>query len=73
MENKNQTDIERKFGIKNVRMKALSLFSGIGGLDIACEMAGMEVVAFSEIEPYACEILSSKGQDRLWRRSSGKI
>jgi len=41
-------------------MKALSLFSGIGGLDIACEMAGMEVVAFSEIEPYACEILKRR-------------
>ena len=41
-------------------MKALSLFSGIGGLDIACETAGMEVVAFSEIEPYACEILKRR-------------
>lgn len=41
-------------------MKALSLFTGIGGLDIACETAGIEVVAFSEIEPYACEILKRR-------------
>jgi len=41
-------------------MKVLSLFSGIGGLDLACEAAGMEIVAFSEIEPYACEVLKRR-------------
>jgi len=41
-------------------VKVLSLFSGIGGLDLACEAAGMEIVAFSEIEPYACEILKKR-------------
>jgi len=41
-------------------VKVLSLFCGIGGLDLACEAAGMEIVAFSEIEPYACEILKKR-------------
>ena len=34
------------------QMKALSLFSGIGGLDLAAQMAGIEVAAFCEIEPF---------------------
>lgn len=33
-------------------MKALSLFSGIGGLDIAAQACGIEPVAFCEIEPF---------------------
>ena len=41
-------------------MRVISLFSGIGGLDLACEAAGMEIVAFSEIEPYACEVLKRR-------------
>jgi len=41
-------------------MKVLSLFSGIGGLDLAAEWAGMEVVAFCEIEPYAVKVLERR-------------
>lgn len=34
-----------------------SLFSGIGGIDLGLERAGMSVVWNSEIDPYACEVL----------------
>lgn len=38
-------------------MKGLSLFSGIGGLDLAFEWAGGEVAAMCEIEPYCQKVL----------------
>ena len=41
-------------------MKALSLFSGIGGLDLAAEMAGIKVKAFCEIEPFPVEVLKKR-------------
>ena len=34
-----------------------SLFSGIGGLDLGLERAGMEVIWNSEIDPYASQVL----------------
>lgn len=39
-------------------MRVLDLFSGIGGISLACERAGMETVAFCEIEPYCQRILN---------------
>lgn len=37
--------------------KALSLFSGCGGMDIGVENAGFEIIADIEIDPYCCETL----------------
>lgn len=41
-------------------MNALSLFSGIGGLDLAAEMAGIKVIGFCEIEPFPVEVLTKR-------------
>lgn len=41
-------------------MRALSLFSGIGGLDIAAHAAGIETVGFCEIEPFAVKVLERR-------------
>jgi DNA (cytosine-5)-methyltransferase 1 len=36
------------------------LFSGIGGLDLAAEMAGIKVIGFCEIEPFPVEVLTKR-------------
>jgi DNA (cytosine-5)-methyltransferase 1 len=41
-------------------VRALSLFSGIAGLDIAAHAVGIETVAFCEIEPFAVRILNKR-------------
>ena len=35
----------------------IDLFSGIGGFSLAAESCGLQTIAFSEIDPYACKIL----------------
>lgn len=44
-------------------MRGLSLFSGIGGLDLAFEWAGGEVAGMCEIEPYCRKILQKHWPD----------
>ena len=44
-------------------MKGLSLFSGIGGLDLAFEWAGGQVVAMCEIEPFCQKVLHKHWPD----------
>ncbi len=39
-------------------MKVLDLFSGIGGFSLGLERAGMETVAFCEIEPFCQKVLA---------------
>src|SRR5690606_12392126 len=38
-------------------VRMLDLFSGIGGMALAAEWAGIETVAFCEIEPYCQKVL----------------
>lgn len=45
------------------RLRVLSLFAGIGGIDLGLERAGMQVVAHAEIDPYACRVLAKHWPD----------
>lgn len=38
----------------------LDLFSGIGGFAIAAQRTGFRTIAFSEVDPYACAVLSER-------------
>ena len=44
-------------------MKVLDLFSGIGGFSLGLERAGMETVAFCEIEPFCQKVLRKHWPD----------
>ena len=44
--------------IGEIQLKVLDLFSGIGGFSLGLERAGMETVAFCEIDPKARKVLA---------------
>lgn len=44
-------------------MKALSLFSGIGALDMAAQACDIQTIAFCEIEPFPVFILKKRFPD----------
>jgi DNA (cytosine-5)-methyltransferase 1 len=48
--------------IENEKLKALSLFSGAGGMDIGVSQAGFEIKACVEADPYCCETLRASVQ-----------
>ncbi len=44
-------------------MRHASFFSGVGGLDLGFERAGIKTVSVSEIDPYACAVLAERFPD----------
>ncbi len=44
-------------------MRHASFFSGVGGLDLGLERAGIRTVSLSEIDPYACAVLAERFPD----------
>lgn len=44
-------------------MRMLSLFAGIGGIDLAAQWAGIETVAFCEIDPFCQKVLKKHWPD----------
>ena len=47
------------------KLKHASFFSGVGGLDLGFERAGIETVSMCEIEPYASSVLATHWPDVL--------
>lgn len=54
--------------LMNRELKAISLFSGAGGMDIGVQQAGFDIIASIENDPYCCETLRSN-LDRHGRKS----
>ena len=42
------------------KLKSISLFSGVGGIDIACELCNIETVAFCEMDYYCQKLLKKR-------------
>lgn len=50
-------------GGSKTKLVGISLFSGIGGLDIAAEWCGIEPAVFCEIEPFPSKVLEKRWKD----------
>lgn len=46
-------------------MRAISLFSGAGGMDVGFKQAGFEVIAANEIDNYACQTFKANHSDTI--------
>ena len=49
--------------ITDRKISCLSLFSGIGGIDIACELCNIETVAFCEMDHFGQELIKSRWEN----------
>lgn len=45
---------------KDIHLTHLDLFSGVGMFSLAARWAGVETVAFSEVDPYAAKVLAAR-------------
>lgn len=45
---------------KDRTINCLSLFSGVGGIDIACDLCGIKTVAFCEMNPFGQKVLKQR-------------
>lgn len=45
---------------KERKINCLSLFSGVGGIDIACDLCGIKTVAFCEMNPFGQKVLKQR-------------
>lgn len=62
--------------MRHEQLTVLDLFAGLGGFSLGLERAGMRTIAFSEIEPWACDTLR-RHWPHVWnlgdvRRITGK-
>ncbi len=54
-------------------MKIGSLFSGIGGFDLAARWMGWETKWYSEIDPYACRVMEARFAEDVADANSGGL